>query len=86
MRTTIITLSLLLITAFSYGQTIEKSQAEMVYDVVPSVAPCTYCSEIVFVRADTSEYRWDGDSWEMWDDGVRWALVQDSIRVEAGHG
>lgn len=83
MRSTILTIALLLLASITYSQTatIEKSQAEMIYDTIPSVAPCTYCSEMIFVMADTSEYRWDGDSWELWDNGVRWSLEQDSIRV-----
>ncbi|MEL6968638.1 MAG: sialate O-acetylesterase [Bacteroidota bacterium] len=81
MRTTLYTLVLLLIGSTALAQTIEKSQAEMVYDVVPSTTPCQYCSEVIFVRADTSEYRWDGDSWEKWDSGVIYSIVQDSILV-----
>lgn len=81
MKKIAITIAALFMATLSFGQTIEKSQAEMIYDTIPSVAPCTYCSEMIFVMADTSEYRWDGDSWELWDNGVRWSLEQDSIRV-----
>jgi hypothetical protein len=79
---------LLLFTALLSAQTIEKSQSIMIFDVVPTVAPCTFCSERAFVRADNTEYYWDGDSWEKWYDGNAYltALVQDSIIVTTRFG
>lgn len=65
------------------AQTLEKSQSIAIYDIVPTVAPCQYCSERAYVRADSSEYRWDGVEWVLWYDGLACVsdLVQDSILV-----
>lgn len=80
--------ALLLVSTFSFGQTIEKSESIVIYDVVPTVPPCEYCSERAFVRADNTEYWWDGDSWEPWHDGSSYQtfLVKDSIMVTTNFG
>lgn len=74
--------------SLAFGQTIEKSQSIMIYDIKPTVAPCTFCSERAFVRADNTEYWWDGDSWEKWHNGNSYltTLVQDSIIVTTRFG
>ncbi len=35
----------------------------MVYDSIPTHTPCAYCSEIAFVRADSSSYRYLSGAW-----------------------
>lgn len=47
----------------AFTQTLEKSSSILMYDIVPTVAPCQYCSEFAFVEADNKIYRWDGSAW-----------------------
>ena len=81
----IILLALLCLTFAASSQTLEKTQAIAIYDVVPTIAPCTYCSERAYVRADSTEYRWQEStsSWVPWSEGYSYSyeIIQDSIIV-----